>query len=261
MRAELAEAHAALSRVVEAMDDHLYTLRVDPDGGYRTVYRGPNREALAGGPLPGGARTSALGVARAPRRPRALALGRRAPAGGRSRSSSSTGCVGLDGRERIVLDHLRPRREADGTLFYDGVTRDVTERRRLEDELRRAQRAQAELRARTDELTGAFNRRHFAEIVEEALRQDPTAAALLLLDADHFKQVNDVHGHVVGDAVLVELARRLRAAWARTTAWPAGAARSSPCCCAASRSDAELDRRARAAADAPSRARRSPPRA
>src|SRR5215204_3677216 len=36
MRAELAEAHAALSRVVEAMDDHLYTLRVDEDGGYTT---------------------------------------------------------------------------------------------------------------------------------------------------------------------------------------------------------------------------------
>ena len=125
--------------------------------------------------------------------------------------------VGLDGRERIVLDHLRPRRELDGTLFYDGVTRDITERRRLEDDLRRSMaelesaRGAAELRARTDELTGVFNRRHFAEIVGQALAGDPTGWGLLILDADHFKQVNDAHGHVVGDAVLVELARRLTA--------------------------------------------------
>ena len=71
---------------------------------------------------------------------------------------------GLDGAERIVLDRLRPRRSADGTLFYDGATRDVTERRRLEDELRLA-RGAAELRARTDELTGAYNRRYLMEVL------------------------------------------------------------------------------------------------
>ena len=118
--------------------------------------------------------------------------------------------VGLDGVERIILDRLRPRREADGTLYYDGATRDITERRQLEDELRLAQSA-AELRARTDALTGTYNRRHFAEIIAEALASNPDGCGLLLLDADHFKQVNDVHGHVVGDAVLVELASRLQA--------------------------------------------------
>jgi two-component system cell cycle response regulator len=117
--------------------------------------------------------------------------------------------VGLDGAERIVLDRLRPRREADGTLYYDGATRDITERRRLEDELRLA-RGEAEMRARTDELTGAHNRRHFAEIVADALASDPGGSGLLLLDADHFKQVNDMHGHVVGDMVLVDLATRLK---------------------------------------------------
>jgi len=52
MRAELADAHSAMSRVIEAMDDHLFTLRVHEDG-YEVVYRGPNREALLGGRLPG----------------------------------------------------------------------------------------------------------------------------------------------------------------------------------------------------------------
>jgi diguanylate cyclase (GGDEF)-like protein len=209
MRAELAEAHAALSRVVEAMDDHLYTLRVEPGGGYHTVYRGPHRDALAGGRVVPGAEGDRVWESLVHPEDRELwraAVERLADA---RPIELEYRLVGLDGVERIVLDRLRPRREADGSLFYDGSTRDITVRRRLEDELRLA-RGEAELRARTDELTGAHNRRHFAEIVADALTADPAGCGLLLLDADHFKQVNDVHGHVVGDMVLVDLATRLR---------------------------------------------------
>ena len=209
MRAELTQAHGALSRVVEAMDGHLYTLQVDPDGRYRTVYRGPNREALFGGPLAGDGDDDRVweSLIHPDDREPWQTLIARLPEGNPIELEYRV--VGLDGRERTVLDSVRPRRDADGTLYYDGVTRDVTEQQRLEDELYRAH-GEAELRARTDELTGAFNRRHFAEIIVEALAADPTGCALLMLDADHFKRVNDVHGHVVGDAVLVELARRLR---------------------------------------------------
>jgi diguanylate cyclase (GGDEF)-like protein len=208
MRAELAQAHAALSRVVEAMDGHLYTLRVDPDGSYRTVYRGPNRDALFGGPLAGDAENDRLweSLLHPDDREHWWSAVARLPEGKPIQLEYRV--VGLDGHVRTVLDSVRPRRDQDGTLFYDGVTRDVTERQRLEDELHRAHGA-AELRARTDELTGAFNRRHFAETAGAVLAADPSGCALLMLDADHFKQVNDVHGHVVGDAVLVELARRL----------------------------------------------------
>jgi diguanylate cyclase (GGDEF)-like protein len=208
LRAELADAHASLSRVVEAMNGHLYTLQIDALGVARTVYRGPNREALLGGPLAGGVEDDRVwgSLVHPDDREHWQSALARLPEG--KPIELEYRVLGLDGQERTVLDAMRPRRKADGTLFYDGVTRDVTERQRLEKELHRAHSA-AELRARTDDLTGAFNRRHFTETAAEALATDPLGSALLMLDADHFKQINDANGHLVGDAALVELARRL----------------------------------------------------
>ncbi len=97
MRAELAEAHAALSRVVEAMDDHLYTLEVDP--GRRPPRRLPRPEPRRAGRRLAARRRggrAGLGVARAPRRPRAPARGPRAPPGGRA--------------DRARVPRRRPRR-------------------------------------------------------------------------------------------------------------------------------------------------------
>ncbi|MFA7443456.1 MAG: GGDEF domain-containing protein, partial [Lysobacteraceae bacterium] len=64
-----------------------------------------------------------------------------------------------------------------------------------------------------DPLTGLFNRRHFAEILDsEAARAQRRAprAILAILDLDHFKRINDRHGHIEGDAVLKQLADILR---------------------------------------------------
>ena len=64
-----------------------------------------------------------------------------------------------------------------------------------------------------DPLTGVHNRRSFGEFLEravEAARRNSRPLAVLLIDADHFKLVNDRHGHLVGDAVLRGLAERLR---------------------------------------------------
>jgi diguanylate cyclase (GGDEF)-like protein len=95
------------------------------------------------------------------------------------------------------------------TLSLDFVivsTLDITERRRMDDELR--------VLATTDFLTGLPNRREFmGRLAEEQgrLQRDIGAcAAVLLLDIDHFKRINDEYGHAAGDAVLRQLAEVMR---------------------------------------------------
>ena len=67
----------------------------------------------------------------------------------------------------------------------------------------------------TDPLTGLYNRRYALPRLGEmvaSLRPGGQGLAVMVADIDHFKQVNDRHGHAAGDAVLVEVARRLRGA-------------------------------------------------
>ena len=83
-------------------------------------------------------------------------------------------------------------------------------RKRLQDRLQENYQRSLAL-ALTDELTGLYNRRYlFAHLDElmERVDQDGISAAVLLFDIDHFKRVNDTHGHPAGDDVLRELAAR-----------------------------------------------------
>ena len=86
------------------------------------------------------------------------------------------------------------------------MVRDITESVRLTTELR--------LLARTDPLTRLANRRVFVEMAEAELlrcRRFGTEAAMLMVDVDHFKRVNDVRGHAAGDGALTALAAVLAA--------------------------------------------------
>jgi two-component system, cell cycle response regulator len=83
-------------------------------------------------------------------------------------------------------------------------------RKRLQERLNQNYRRSLEL-ALTDELTGLYNRRYlFAHLDEliERVNHDGIGAAVLLIDIDHFKRVNDTYGHAAGDDVLRELATR-----------------------------------------------------
>jgi diguanylate cyclase (GGDEF)-like protein len=82
----------------------------------------------------------------------------------------------------------------------------------LQDQLRAA-KSQLELLSVTDGLTGLYNHRHFKERLTEEVRRSQRYAdpvSLLMLDLDHFKQVNDKYGHPFGDVVLRGTAELLR---------------------------------------------------
>lgn len=83
---------------------------------------------------------------------------------------------------------------------------------RIERDHARSAEAQAQQLARRDPLTGLPNRRGFVESVTpllEKARADNLPAALLLVDIDRFKSINDIYGHDVGDVVLCGIARRI----------------------------------------------------
>jgi len=103
----------------------------------------------------------------------------------------------------IALGHCSVGGEPAAVVFI----RDMTEVRRLQDDMH--------FQATHDNLTGLINRWMFGQHFEQAIQRSQRNGqplALLLLDLDDFKAVNDSMGHAAGDQVLIEVARRLRGA-------------------------------------------------
>jgi diguanylate cyclase (GGDEF)-like protein/PAS domain S-box-containing protein len=99
-----------------------------------------------------------------------------------------------------------PERMNDGTIVWHGFARLITERRRMEDELTRL--------AFTDSLTGMPNRTQLQIMLDDFIADASVIGnglAILHLDLDNFKDINDVWGHTTGDRLLARLAARLSA--------------------------------------------------
>jgi len=96
------------------------------------------------------------------------------------------------------------RNEAGEIRHFIAVFHSIAERKQMEIELER--------QATRDHLTGAHNRRAFDAAIRQAIRQAEQGSdgfSLLLFDIDHFKAVNDTHGHDTGDTILRRLAERV----------------------------------------------------
>ena len=202
---ETRERSDAFTRIVESIDHHVYINEVLPGGGRKTLFAGPGRDRLLGGvPEDGDWGRAWIEAVHPDDRARYAEHTARYLRG----EMSEVRCrlIGLDGITRWIVGGGMPRRIGD-RLIVEGIVREATDEVAAEDRLRQA--------ARTDALTGLFNRRHFSEVLEAELersRRDGHTPGLLLLDVDHFKVVNDTYGHQVGDVVLSEIAARLRGA-------------------------------------------------
>lgn len=110
------------------------------------------------------------------------------------------------GRRRHLWVCGEPQHEADGRFVgYRGVSRDITQRKETE--------RQVQHQAAHDALTGLPNRARFGELLSyqlQAARRDGSRFAVLFVDLDHFKQINDRLGHAAGDQLLQAVAGRLR---------------------------------------------------
>jgi diguanylate cyclase (GGDEF)-like protein len=106
--------------------------------------------------------------------------------------------------QRWVHGRSQPERLADGSVIWHGFITDITQRKQVE--------AQTHRLAYFDTLTDLPNRRLLGERIAQALaacRRHGSFGALLCVDLDNFKQINDARGHSVGDRLLCQVAARL----------------------------------------------------
>ena len=108
-----------------------------------------------------------------------------------------------DGSVRWHMTNAIPHREADGSVVSHGFTMDITDRKRAEQEIERL--------AFFDALTGLPNRRLLLDRLEQALAMSARhqlCGAVMMLDLDNFKTINETQGPDMGDRLLREVARR-----------------------------------------------------
>lgn len=118
-----------------------------------------------------------------------------------------TAFLSRDGREILVSQVILAHKGMEGKIeYFSTIARDISEQK--------AQAVKIEQLAFYDSLTGLPNRALFLDRLQQALesgKRHGQRLALLFLDLDRFKEINDTQGHAIGDRVLVEAARRFQA--------------------------------------------------
>ena len=104
--------------------------------------------------------------------------------------------------QSLILDTSRVRTSTE--TFYDHLRKNAQEVEQL-----RAELAVAQGLASRDPLTGLLNRRGFDQQLQRAWAQQSGESSLLIVDIDQFKAINDAHGHMLGDKVIIAVARAL----------------------------------------------------
>ncbi|GEN26445.1 hypothetical protein HVA01_00910 [Halovibrio variabilis] len=111
----------------------------------------------------------------------------------------------VDGSEQWFRAVARPIRDPLDKLVWHGMLTNIDDQKQLENKL-------AYLSI-TDELTGLFNRRYLTQALNDAMalyQRYQTPFSLISFDIDHFKQINDSHGHLVGDRVLTKISELMK---------------------------------------------------
>ncbi len=212
--AEALASSDVLRRVAGTVAMHVYEMEMQPDGTYVcNSFIGAGLESLLG-PVPGG-RTPEQAWEDAVHADDRTGYDTAYEAIDRGEACEiEYRLVGYDGRTRWVWDRMHPRETEDGRVLVDGVVVDVTERKQATEALADAQRQLRHI-AYHDSLTGLPNRIGFQQRLEAAIGGETPrvpALAVLFVDLDDFKLINDSFGHPAGDELLAAVAGRLRTA-------------------------------------------------
>ncbi|NDV11910.1 diguanylate cyclase [Crenobacter caeni] len=222
----------AFESLWQEFPDNVFLIACDRDGEFLLADCNPAQQAFIGLPAAATQGKRVRDLVAEPYRETVLERYRQCVATGKPLIYEESGTVEGGGAVHYWMTLLVPAHGADGQVaFILGVSRDVTALRQAEEVLRRAneeleqrvamrtaelEAANARLRqiAMYDALTGVFSRAHFFEQGRDAFRlsdERDEPLAVLMLDIDHFKRINDRWGHAAGDDVLRMIGAKLAA--------------------------------------------------
>lgn len=197
---ELERRADEMTRIMTSISDCLWSAEIDAEGNMTYLYYSPVVKDITGRPPEFYMQSPDrwLSVIHEEDRPRLFQALQRIVTGKSDRETEEYRVHLPDGSIRWVRDSAKATRLASGRARVDGVVSDIS----------------AYKQAVTDSLTGVANRRMFEQALENEIaraRRHNMPFALVMYDVDHFKEVNDTHGHDVGDDVLKGITQTVQA--------------------------------------------------